>query len=99
MVDQIQYLWLENAYLSGDWQTDVRLGIDAAGNIASVSSGCPEVSDERIKGTTIPVVWKKKYGKGRIFYTSLGHNIKVFEIPEAMTIMKRGILWAIGELD
>ena len=54
MVDQIQYLWLENAYLSGDWQTDVRLGIDAAGNIASVSSGCPEVSDERINGTTIP---------------------------------------------
>ncbi len=52
-----------------------------------------------IKGTTVPVVWKKKYGIGRIFYSSLGHNVKVFEIPEAMTIMKRGILWAIGELD
>ena len=52
-----------------------------------------------IKGSTIPVVWKKKYGKGRIFYTSLGHDIKVFQIPEAMTLVKRGILWAIGELD
>ena len=52
-----------------------------------------------INGVTMPVVWKKKYGKGRIFYTSLGHTVDVFDIPEAMTIMKRGILWAIGELE
>ncbi len=52
-----------------------------------------------IKGATMPVVWKKKYGKGRIFYTSLGHSVKVFEIPEAMAIVKRGILWAVGELE
>ena len=29
-----------------------------------------------IDGAVIPVTWKKTYGKGRIFYTSLGHNLQ-----------------------
>jgi type 1 glutamine amidotransferase len=51
-----------------------------------------------IKGTVMPVVWKKMYGKGRVFYSSLGHVAKDFEVPEALEIMKRGILWAADEL-
>jgi type 1 glutamine amidotransferase len=47
-----------------------------------------------IDGYTMPVVWKKVYGKGRVFYTSLGHTADVFDIPEAITILKRGMLWA-----
>jgi type 1 glutamine amidotransferase len=47
-----------------------------------------------IDGCTMPVVWKKMYGKGRVFYTSLGHVMKDFEVPEALEIMHRGIRWA-----
>ncbi len=47
-----------------------------------------------IDGTVIPVVWKKMYGKGRVFYSSLGHVAVDFNVPEALEIMKRGILWA-----
>ncbi len=47
-----------------------------------------------IDKATMPVVWKKVYGKGRVFYSSLGHVAKDFEVPEALTIMQRGILWA-----
>jgi type 1 glutamine amidotransferase len=42
----------------------------------------------------MPVAWKRVYGEGRVFYTSLGHKPKVFETREALTILKRGILWA-----
>jgi type 1 glutamine amidotransferase len=42
----------------------------------------------------MPVVWKRMHGKGRVFYASLGHQSEVFEIPEALTILERGILWA-----
>ena len=42
----------------------------------------------------IPVVWKKYYGEGRVFYSSLGHVMKDFEGPEVLEIMKRGIRWA-----
>jgi hypothetical protein len=50
--------------------------------------------DSWVKGAVMPVVWKRQYNKGRVFYTSLGHKPHVFEIPEALTILKRGILWA-----
>ena len=34
------------------------------------------------------------HGKGRIFYTSLGHVAADFEVPEALEMLKRGIRWA-----
>ncbi len=47
-----------------------------------------------INGAVMPVVWKKSYGEGRVFYSSLGHVAKDFEVPEALEIMQRGIIWA-----
>ena len=47
-----------------------------------------------IDGQVMPVVWKKMYGKGRVFYTSLGHVAADFAVPEAREIVKRGLLWA-----
>ncbi|KAA6307397.1 hypothetical protein EZS27_040935, partial [termite gut metagenome] len=47
-----------------------------------------------IEGAVVPVVWKKTYGKGRVFYSSLAHVAKDFDVPEALEIMKRGIRWA-----
>ena len=47
-----------------------------------------------IRGVEMPVVWKKMYGKGRVFYSSLCHVASDFDVPEALEIMKRGIVWA-----
>ena len=47
-----------------------------------------------ISGNTIPVVWKRQWGEGRIFYSSLGHVAKDFDVPEAKTLVERGMLWA-----
>lgn len=47
-----------------------------------------------INGRTMPVVWKTRYGKGKVFYSSLCHVVQDFEVPEALEIMKRGIRWA-----
>ena len=47
-----------------------------------------------IGGNIIPVVWKKAYGKGRVFYSSLGHVAADYNVPQALEIQKRGIRWA-----
>ena len=47
-----------------------------------------------IKGTKMPVAWERMWGEGRVFYTSLGHVNKDFDVPEAFEIVKRGIQWA-----
>ena len=52
------------------------------------------IHDSWIKGAVVPVVWKKLYGKGRVFYNSIGHSKETFEIPEVWTLIKRGVTWA-----
>ena len=47
-----------------------------------------------IEGVVIPVVWKRRWGQGRVFYCSLGHVAKDFDVPEAREIVRRGMLWA-----
>ncbi len=47
-----------------------------------------------IEGAVVPVVWKRQWGRGRVFYSSLGHVAKDFEVPEAKSIVERGMLWA-----
>ncbi|ANY77735.1 hypothetical protein BB934_05375 [Microvirga ossetica] len=47
-----------------------------------------------IEGVVMPVVWKRRHGQGRVFYSSLGHVAKEFDVPEMRTILRRGMLWA-----
>ena len=47
-----------------------------------------------IKGTVMPVIWTRNYGKGKVFYCSLGHVAKELELPQLREIIKRGMLWA-----
>ncbi len=51
-------------------------------------------ADPAIKGAVMPVVWKKLYGKGRVFNTTLGHVAADFDVPQAREIVQRGLLWA-----
>ena len=47
-----------------------------------------------IAGAVVPVAWKRTWGAGKVFYASLGHVAKDFEVPEAREIVRRGLLWA-----
>jgi type 1 glutamine amidotransferase len=47
-----------------------------------------------VAGTVMPVVWKRRYGFGRVFYSSIGHGTTDFDIPEYRKIVQRGMLWA-----
>ena len=49
---------------------------------------------EWIDGVVMPVVWKRRWGQGRVFYSSLGHQAHDFNVPEAREIQRRGMLWA-----
>lgn len=47
-----------------------------------------------VAGVVMPVVWKRRYGAGRVFYSALGHTFAEFEVPQMRTIFERGALWA-----
>lgn len=42
----------------------------------------------------MPVVWTKFYGRGKIFYNSLGHQADIVAAEPCLTIMRRGLVWA-----
>ena len=50
--------------------------------------------DPWVEGAVMPVVWKKMFGTGRVFYCSLGHTYEDFNVPVAREIVNRGMLWA-----
>lgn len=60
--------------------------------LATTTFGCEYY--DWISGTVMPVVWKRRYGAGRVFYCSLGHHASDFDVPEAKTIVERGMSWA-----
>jgi len=47
-----------------------------------------------IEGVVMPVVWKRRHGKGRVFYSALGHVASEFDVPQMRTILQRGMVWA-----
>ena len=49
---------------------------------------------EWISGNVMPVVWKRKWGQGNVFYNSIGHKLSDFDVPEVLEIIKRVMLWA-----
>ena len=47
-----------------------------------------------LKDLVVPQVFKKRYGKGRVFYTALGHIASELDSPPVRKILTRGMLWA-----
>ena len=45
------------------------------------------------------VTWAKMYGKGRVFYSTLGHPSKNWDRPEMQTMYVEAIKWAMGLVD
>lgn len=43
---------------------------------------------------SMPVVYTKLWGKGKVFYNAMGHVDKIFEIPQVSEVTRRGFLWA-----
>jgi uncharacterized protein len=42
----------------------------------------------------MPVLWTKLYGKGRVFYSSIGHTPDAVAAEPHLTLLRRGFQWA-----
>lgn len=68
--------------------------VDPSNEVLATTTFSGEHGVPWIAGTQMPVVWKRRWGQGRVFYSSLGHVRSDFDVPEAREIMRRGMLWA-----
>ncbi len=69
--------------------------VDPGNEVLAVTTFSGEHA-EWIAGTVMPVAWKRRFGKGRVFYCSLGHEAEDFKRqPAATELTLRGLLWAM----
>jgi uncharacterized protein len=46
-----------------------------------------------------PITWARAHGKGRVFYTSMGHREDVWENPMYQALLLGALGWATGRVD
>lgn len=62
----------------------------------------PEQTNIKIgkrKDNDYGVSWKKNHGKGRVFYSSLGHNDHIYDNPDVLQHFLSGMQWALGDIE
>lgn len=59
----------------------------------------PPNADVHVKDGDMPIVWAKTYGKGRVFYSSLGHDAKTWDDRDVGQMYLEAIKWALGLVD
>ena len=67
---------------------------DGLNEVLATCELVPDVGDEWPRPVTMPVVWTRQWGAGRIFATSLGHTVDVLALHEVRGIVERGLVWA-----
>ncbi len=46
-----------------------------------------------------PMTWARNYGKGRVFYTSMGHREDVWQSPAYQGLLLGALAWATGKVE
>ena len=51
---------------------------------------------EQNQPADLPLAWAKSHGRGRVFYTALGHREDVWRNPLYQQHVLGGVLWTLG---
>jgi len=51
----------------------------------------------KVTGKDHPMAFVFEYGKGRVFHSPLGHDVRSIEMPGVAELLRRGCLWAAGD--
>jgi type 1 glutamine amidotransferase len=62
-------------------------------------SKMPANAEYRGKDGDFPLAWAKTYGKGRVFYSSLGHAAETWDNRDVALMYFEAIKWALGLTD
>jgi type 1 glutamine amidotransferase len=69
--------------------------------LASLDSKSVDLTRPNVhqKEGDFPVAWVKNYGKGRVFYSTLGHAAEYWDTPQIQTMYLEAMKWALRLTD
>ena len=87
--------------IAEDWQGVLRHAVLEAMPISELGAeGATHFLAPRIRGWPLsPMTWARSFGKGRVFYTSMGHREDVWENPKYQGLLIGALAWAAGKVD
>lgn len=67
---------------------------DPYNDVLATTTIQPREGDPWHEPVTVPAVWTRRWGAGKVFVCTPGHQLADLEVPEVRTIVERGMLWA-----
>jgi uncharacterized protein len=56
----------------------------------------PASQEVRVKDGDLPLAWARTYGKGRVFYSSLGHDASTWDNRDVALMYFEALRWSLG---
>jgi uncharacterized protein len=82
--------------IKDEWYALKNLADDLHVILVQVTEGMKGHMYER---PNFPITWARQFGKGRVFYTSMGHREDVWENPNYQALLLGALGWATGRVD
>jgi len=69
--------------------------------LMSLDPGSVDLTKKEVRRTDqdFAVAWYRQYGKGRVFYCSLGHRTSVWDRPDMQKMWLEAMRWALGSAE
>jgi len=77
-----------------DYQTDDELYWDTKEGNRPITAVA--IAHSKVKDKDFPMALTVQYGKGRVFNTMLGHDVRALQVPGTGELIRRGAAWAAG---
>ena len=83
--------------LLDDWYSLRNLGKDLHVLLSLATWSMKNTGGESVyRRPPYPITWARKHGKGRVFFTGLGHREEIWASPQFQNMLVGGIRWATG---
>jgi type 1 glutamine amidotransferase len=68
--------------------------VDPGIDVLAVSDFVADPAYPDLAGVVMPVTWTRRWGRGRVFVTTIGHSVSDLEVPQVDAMIRAGMAWA-----
>jgi len=85
--------------ITDEWYALKNMPEDLHVIMVQVTEGLTNGPKREYERPNYPMTWARNYGKGRVFYTSMGHREDVWENPMYQGLLLGALGWATGRVE
>ena len=68
--------------------------VDPGIDVLAVTDFVADPAYPDLVGVVMPVTWARRWGRGRVFVTTIGHSVSDLEVPQVDAMIRAGMAWA-----